>query len=97
MDACQLDQERLDACIFNTMTQDGPVSMCEHNAKRDDFILKTIPIKTEQEIKFWHPLEAKLYKNKPDINVQNPSQYPLKKLKGKSRQSHYFEKNCLLI
>lgn len=92
MDACQLDQERLDACIFKTMTRDGPVSMCGHNAKRDEYILQTIPIMIEQEIKFWHPLEAKFYKNTPEISLQNPLSYPLKKLKGKSRQSHYLEK-----
>ncbi len=57
MDACQLDQERLDACVFNTMTLDGPVSMCLHNVKRDEYILQAIPVLTEQEIKFWHPLQ----------------------------------------
>jgi tetraether lipid synthase len=88
MDACNLEQERIDACVFNTMTKDGPVSMCEHNAKRDEFILQPIPIKHEQEIKFWHPLEAKLYEKNPEISVQNPQKYPLKKRKGKSRLSH---------
>lgn len=88
MDACQLDQERIDACVFNTMTKDGPVSMCLHNAKRDDYILQPIPIKDEHVIKFWHPLEAKFYKNNPEISVQNPEKYPLKKRKGKSRLSH---------
>jgi len=92
MDACQLDQERLDACVFKTMTRDGAVSMCKHNAKRDEYILQTIPIMTEHEIKFWHPLEAKLYKNKPEISLQNPLEYPLKKLKGKSRLSHSLAK-----
>ncbi len=42
MDAQALDQERLDACSFMAMTADGPVSMCEHNASRDDYILKPI-------------------------------------------------------
>lgn len=88
MDACNLDQERIDACVFKTMTRDGPVSMCLHNAKRDEYILQAIPVVDEQGIKFWHPLEAKFYKYKPEILVQNPSQYPLKKLKGKSRLSH---------
>ena len=32
-------QERVHACSFMVMTAEGPVSMCEHNAKRDDFIL----------------------------------------------------------
>ena len=44
MDAKALDQERLDACSFMLMTHEGPVSMCEHNAKRDDYILSPITI-----------------------------------------------------
>lgn len=43
MDACRLEQERLDACIFMAATRDGPVSMCLHNALRDDFILAPLP------------------------------------------------------
>lgn len=73
MDACNLEQERLDACVFHTMTKDGPVSMCQHNAKRDDYIMQAIPIAREQAIKFWHPLEAKLYDEKPTISVPDPS------------------------
>jgi tetraether lipid synthase len=92
MDACQLDQERLDACIFKTMTRDGVISMCEHNAKRDEYILQSIPIMTEHEIKFWHPLEAKFYKNNPKISLQNPLKYPLKNRKGKSQLSHCLDK-----
>ncbi len=92
MDACNLEQKRIDACVFNTITQDGPVSMCQHNAKRDDYILKSIPVVKEQKIKFWHPLEARYYKNNPEISLQNPLKYPLKKQKGKSRLSHCLDK-----
>ena len=88
MDACNLEQERLDACVFNTMTKDGPVSMCQHNANRDEYISQAIPVMQERELKFWHPLEAKLYQSKPEIQLQNPQTYPLKKLKGKSRLIH---------
>ncbi len=45
MDANELDQERIDACSFMVMTDQGPVSMCQHNARRDDFILKPLDIK----------------------------------------------------
>ena len=44
MDAKHLDQERIDACSFMVMTHKGPVSMCEHNANRDDYILSPIKI-----------------------------------------------------
>lgn len=42
MDAGALERERIDACVFKTMTAEGPVSMCLHNAKRDSFILQPL-------------------------------------------------------
>ena len=56
MDACNLDKERIRACVFKNMTRDGPVSMCEYNARRDEFILQPVPLKNETVIKFWNPL-----------------------------------------
>lgn len=44
MDATKLEQERVDACSFMVMTNQGPVSMCEHNSRRDDFILHPLDI-----------------------------------------------------
>ena len=44
MDASELVQERVDACSFMVMTAEGPVSMCQHNASRDDYILKPLEI-----------------------------------------------------
>jgi len=44
MDASELDQDRVDACSFMVMTAEGPVSMCQHNAARDDYILKPLDI-----------------------------------------------------
>lgn len=44
MDANDLDPERIEACSFMIMTAEGPVSMCAHNARRDDYILKPISI-----------------------------------------------------
>lgn len=44
MDANELDQERVDACSFMVMTDQGPVSMCQHNAQRDDYILRPLQI-----------------------------------------------------
>jgi molybdenum cofactor biosynthesis enzyme MoaA len=72
MDACQLDPERIDACVFMAMTQDGPLSMCAYNARRDDFLLR--PLKTSAGE--WQPLRAP----GPDtISV------PIKWLKGRPR------------
>ena len=46
MDAENLDEERVHACSFMVMTDRGPVSMCEHNAKRDDYILRPLKVPT---------------------------------------------------
>jgi hypothetical protein len=35
MDACRLERERIDACVFTAATNAGPISMCLHNVKRD--------------------------------------------------------------
>lgn len=44
MDAQELVQERVDACSFMVMTDQGPVSMCQHNSQRDDYILRPLEI-----------------------------------------------------
>lgn len=54
MDACHLDRERIDACVFMAMTQHGPMSMCAYNARRDHFLLQ--PLHTSQGE--WQPLAA---------------------------------------
>lgn len=50
MDADALDAERIAHCSFMVMTDDGPVSMCAHNARRDDYILKplALPVRLPQ-------------------------------------------------
>ncbi len=44
MDAEELVQERIDGCSFMVMTDQGPVSMCQHNSRRDDYILRPLDI-----------------------------------------------------
>ena len=69
MDAKQLDHERLEACVFMAITQDGPLSMCAYNAQRDHFLLQ--PLKTPQGL--WQPLRSTL------------REVPIKWLKGRPR------------
>lgn len=71
MDAKALERDRCESCVFMTMTRDGPISMCVHNAKRDDFILQ--PVETKDGRK-WHPLAASV------------EMLPTKKLKGRTRR-----------
>jgi len=60
MDASALDEERIEACSFMVMTHDGPVSMCEHNAKRDEYILTPLKIRSaDGEERIWEPLKER--------------------------------------
>ncbi len=47
MHADCLDQERIDNCSFMVMTPDGPVSMCAHNAVRNEYITKEVVLKND--------------------------------------------------
>ncbi len=58
MDACHLEKERIDACVFAAATNGGPISMCLHNAKRDAFILNPVELKTGGSVSFWNPLSG---------------------------------------
>ncbi|MDQ6923473.1 MAG: radical SAM protein [Pseudomonadota bacterium] len=58
MDAGGLQRERVDACVFKTMTAEGPLSMCLHNARRDSFILRPIRVHRSGGDVFWNPLSG---------------------------------------
>ena len=64
MDAKQLQQDRIDACSFMVMTAEGPVSMCQHNASRDDYILKPLDIQRADGTSLrYQPLKKKSQSN----------------------------------
>lgn len=63
MDACDLDPERIKACIFMAATQDGPVSMCLHNAQRDQFILRPLKQPRTDGDWWWDPVSGQLTRN----------------------------------
>jgi hypothetical protein len=58
MSATALDQERIHNCSFMVMSPDGPVSMCEHNARRDEFILRPLSLPSLPGAE-WNPLSGK--------------------------------------
>lgn len=78
MDACELDPERVHACVFMAATQQGPLSMCTYNARRDDYILEPIALADGTR---WVPTVAARSGSTPSIV------YPIKLLKGRSRQA----------
>ena len=73
MDACALDRERIDACVFMAITQDGPISMCAYNARRDTYLLRPLATAAGE----WQPLAD------PAASVRT---FPIKLLKGRSRE-----------
>ncbi|PPC89903.1 MAG: radical SAM protein [Methylobacter sp.] len=38
MDASKLERDRIHSCVFMVATSEGPISMCLHNAKRDQYL-----------------------------------------------------------
>jgi uncharacterized Fe-S cluster-containing radical SAM superfamily protein len=72
MDACELDPERIEACVFMAITQDGPLSMCAFNAQRDAYLLR--PLQTASGP--WQPLRA---------GRGAVMEFPVKWLKGRPR------------
>ena len=84
MDACGLDSERIDACVFMAATVDGPMAMCAYNAERDKYLLKPIQLSGGQ---MWQPLAVA-----PDANGE--IRIPLKWLKGKPRDAAMGERKA---
>jgi 7,8-dihydro-6-hydroxymethylpterin dimethyltransferase len=77
MDACNLDAERVDACVFMAATAEGPMSMCAYNAERERILLKPIVLSSGET---WQPLAVA-----PDAD--GSVRIPLKWLKGKPREA----------
>ncbi len=88
MDADNLVCERVDTCSFMVMTEDGPMSMCAHNAQRDEFITKPMTVQTDKGTEVFDPLisrkiqdpsrqipTAYLGKNHPKYENKNPADH----------------------
>jgi len=65
-DAQNLDRQRCEACSFMVMTPEGPLSMCVHNAKRDDYLLVPARVLREDKLMFWSPATGRLGDRKPE-------------------------------
>ena len=65
MDASALDRERCEACSFMVMTPEGPLSMCVHNAKRDDYLLVPARVMRENKLRFFNPATGTLQDKMP--------------------------------
>jgi tetraether lipid synthase len=86
MDARALDPERVHACVFMAATQDGPVSMCAYNARRDEYLLRPL---TLADGSLWSPLRATPSRRGPPAAV-----YPIRFLKGRARHDALRERGA---
>jgi 7,8-dihydro-6-hydroxymethylpterin dimethyltransferase len=86
MDANSLDSERCEACSFMLMSAEGPISMCVHNAKRDDYLLVPAEVVRENQILFFNPASGKFERQKPEnITVELTK----KNARGLAKRAHY--------
>jgi pyruvate-formate lyase-activating enzyme len=85
MDAQALEEDRIHACVFKVMTGEGPMSMCLHNAKRDSFILRPVPLTQGPTVVYWHPVTGALSKQDPGRVSVDPNVHPFKRMKGRTR------------
>jgi uncharacterized radical SAM superfamily Fe-S cluster-containing enzyme len=87
MDACELDPERIRACVFMAATRDGPVSMCLFNAHRDTSILRPVRLEKDDGEWFWNPLSGEVAKGEPVITppeMERPRRGRTKAARGSS-------------
>ncbi len=77
MDACALDAERLEACVFMAATSEGLQSMCAYNAERERILRKPVMLASGE---VWQPLALA-----PDASGE--IRIPLKWLRGRTRQT----------
>ena len=85
MDARDLDNKRIDACIFKTITSEGPVSMCLYNARRNHHILKPVFFADKGQPRYWYPLTGKFDDSPRSAREVSLQQFPVKFFKGRFR------------
>ncbi len=85
MDAKKLDRERCESCVFMVATENGPLSMCVHNAERDTHIFARSKVETPQGPRWWDAENGFAEDLPQPANLQSVTSLPLKRLKGRLR------------
>jgi len=82
MDAENLQQDRCETCVFMVATENGPLSMCVHNARRDQYVFEPARIQTPQGTQWWSAATGQIT-SEPKHQVVG--EMPFKRLKGRMR------------
>ncbi|MFY2824438.1 hypothetical protein [Ruegeria sp. MALMAid1280] len=82
-DALQVD--RCASCVFMVATANGPLSMCVHNAQRDQHLASPDRIDESTGPRWWNAAVPGMsaYSDLPDLS--DPALAPLNRLKGQMR------------
>ncbi len=90
MDSQALETERIHTCVFKVMTADGPLSMCMHNARRDNIVLQPVRFASRDGQRYWSPLTGAWTTTQgaiaPAVAPEQHGLKRLKRLKGRTRQ-----------
>jgi len=91
MDAEHLEQDRCESCVFMVATNDGPLSMCVHNARRDHHIFAPVKISAKNGDSWWDAATGK----RTAASVRETfGEIPFKRLKGRMRaEAHAVRSN----
>jgi len=80
MDAQQLDEGRIHACSFMVITDEGPVSMCRHDARRDGYILRPFDVVgADGSVQHYEPL---VWRSQKKNGRRDPADRPVQAHRG---------------
>ncbi|MEO0821862.1 MAG: radical SAM protein, partial [Pseudomonadota bacterium] len=91
MDASALERDRCEACVFKVATEEGPLSMCVHNARRDHHLFTPARLETAEGPRWWSAATGRVSAEPaPEMPPALPPDMPpaaaeLKRLKGRAR------------
>jgi molybdenum cofactor biosynthesis enzyme MoaA len=94
MAADALEDDRCASCVFMVATANGPLSMCVHNAQRDQHLTSPDRVEGPAGPKWWNAAVPRLSASSdlPDLN--DPALAPLKRLKGQMRAMRQIQKDA---
>ena len=82
MDSDHLERDRCESCVFMVATENGPLSMCVHNARRDRYIFEPAKVETREGFRWWSAATGQLTAASSEVE---PGEIPFKRMKGRMR------------
>jgi len=82
MDAEELVRDRCECCVFMVATDEGPMSMCAHNAQRDEYVFGPAAIDAPDGVRYWSAASGRTTARAERAPIP---EVPRKLLKGRRR------------